>query len=28
LPQTGHAPMWDSQQEVISEILVTSRVAK
>jgi pimeloyl-ACP methyl ester carboxylesterase len=26
LPQTGHAPMWDSPNEVISEILETAKI--
>jgi len=26
LPQTGHAPMWDSPSEVISEILETAKI--
>ena len=27
LPQTGHAPMWDSTDEVLAEILETAKVA-
>ena len=28
LPETGHAPMWDSTEEVLAEILETSKLRK
>ena len=28
LPETGHAPMWDSTEEVVAEILETTKLRK